>query len=73
VDRRRRSYTSRCRRRSGSGSSGIGLSSPVSPPSVLLVLQFCMFLSALFGQKQMEMLMVSAIKNARVVRGQSDD
>jgi hypothetical protein len=32
-----------------------------------------MFLSALFGQKQMEMLMVSAIKNARVVRGQSDD
>ena len=34
-------------------------------------LQFCLFLSALFGQKQMEMLMVSAIKNARAVAAQS--
>jgi hypothetical protein len=34
-------------------------------------LQFCLFLSALLGQKQMEMLMISAIKNARVVAAQS--
>lgn len=34
-------------------------------------LQFCLFLSALFGQKQMEMLMVSAIKNARMVAAQA--
>ena len=36
-------------------------------------LQFCLFLSALFGQKEMEMLMVSAIKNARLVAAQSGD
>lgn len=35
-------------------------------------LQFCLFLSALFGQKQMEMLMISAIKNARMVAAQSE-
>ena len=28
-------------------------------------LQFCLFLSALLGQKEMELLMISAIKNAR--------
>ena len=35
-------------------------------------LQFCMFLSALFGEKQMEMLMISAIKSARMVAAQSE-
>jgi hypothetical protein len=35
-------------------------------------LQFCLFLSALFGQKQMEMLMVSAIRNARMVAAHSE-
>ena len=30
-------------------------------------LQFCLFLSALFEQKQMELLMVEAIKNSREV------
>jgi hypothetical protein len=35
-------------------------------------LQHCLFLSALLGQKQMEILMVSAIKNARVIAAQSD-
>jgi hypothetical protein len=34
-------------------------------------LQFCLFLSGLFGQKQMELMMVSAIRNARVVAAQS--
>jgi hypothetical protein len=34
-------------------------------------LQFCMFLSALFGQKQMELLMLSAIKNSRAIAAQS--
>jgi hypothetical protein len=34
--------------------------------------QFCMFLSALLGQKQMEALMISALKNARVVAEHSD-
>lgn len=34
-------------------------------------LQFCLFLSTLFGQKAMEVLMLSAIKNARMVAGQS--
>ena len=34
-------------------------------------LQFCLFLSALFGQKQMEVLMLSAIKNTRAVVAQS--
>jgi hypothetical protein len=34
-------------------------------------LQFCLFLSTLFGEKQMDLLMISAIKNARVVGGQS--
>jgi hypothetical protein len=36
-------------------------------------LQFCMFLSALFGQKQMEVLMVSAIKNSRTVAAYAED
>jgi hypothetical protein len=31
-------------------------------------LQFCLFLSALFGEKQMEALMVSAIRTAKAVR-----
>jgi hypothetical protein len=35
-------------------------------------LQFCLFLSALFGQKEMELMMVSAIKNSRVVADQSE-
>jgi hypothetical protein len=35
-------------------------------------LQFCLFLSALFGQKNMEILMVSAIRNARAVAAHSD-
>jgi len=35
-------------------------------------LQFCLFLSALLGQKQMEALMVSALKNARVVAEHSE-
>jgi hypothetical protein len=30
-------------------------------------LQFCLFLSALLGQEQMELLMISAIKNTRVI------
>jgi hypothetical protein len=30
-------------------------------------LQFCLFLSTLFGQKYMELLMISAIRNARMV------
>ena len=30
-------------------------------------LQFCLFLSALHGQKQMEHLMISAIKNTRII------
>lgn len=32
-----------------------------------------LFLSALFGQKQMELLMLSAIKNSRAVAAQSED
>jgi len=35
-------------------------------------LQFCLFLSALFGQKQMELMMVSAIRNARKVTALSE-
>jgi len=35
-------------------------------------LQLCLFLSALFGQKQMELMMVSAIRNARMVAEQSE-
>jgi hypothetical protein len=35
-------------------------------------LQFCLFLSSFFGQKQMELMMVSAIRNARVVAAQSE-
>jgi hypothetical protein len=35
-------------------------------------LQFCLFLSALFGQKQMELLMLSAIKNSRAIAAQSE-
>ena len=35
-------------------------------------LQFCLFLSALFGEKEMELLMISAIRNARAVAAQSD-
>lgn len=34
-------------------------------------LQFCLFLSALLGRKEMEGVMVSAIKNARLVTGRS--
>ena len=34
-------------------------------------LQFCLFLSALIGQKQMEFMLVSAIRNARTVVPQS--
>jgi hypothetical protein len=30
-------------------------------------LQFCLFLSALFGQKQMELLILSALKNSRAI------
>ena len=33
-------------------------------------LQFCLFLSALFGQRQMELLMISAIRNARMAAAQ---
>ena len=35
-------------------------------------LQFCLFLSALFGQKQMELLMLSAIKNSRTIAGDAE-
>jgi hypothetical protein len=35
-------------------------------------LQFCLFLSALIGQKEMEVLMISALKNARVIAAYSD-
>jgi hypothetical protein len=35
-------------------------------------LQFCVFLSTLFGQKQMELLMLSAIKNSRAIAAQSE-
>jgi hypothetical protein len=35
-------------------------------------LQFCLFLSALFGEKQMALLMISAIRNARVIAAQSE-
>jgi hypothetical protein len=35
-------------------------------------LQFCLFLSALVGQKQMELLMISAIRNARAIAAQSE-
>jgi hypothetical protein len=35
-------------------------------------LQFCMFLSALFGQKQMELVVLSAIKNSRAIAAQSE-
>jgi hypothetical protein len=35
-------------------------------------LQFCLFLSALVGEKQMEALMISAIRHARQVAAQSD-
>ena len=34
-------------------------------------LQLCLFLSALFGEKEMELLMISAIRNARAVAAQS--
>ena len=34
-------------------------------------LQFCLFLSALFGEKQMQALMVSAIQTAKAVGAQS--
>ena len=36
-------------------------------------LQFCLFLSALFGQKQMEILMLLAIKNSRAIAGHSEE
>ena len=35
-------------------------------------LQLCLFLSELFGQKQMELMMVSAIRNARMVAERSE-
>jgi len=35
-------------------------------------LQFCLFLSALLGQKTMETLVVSAIRNSRVIGGSVD-
>jgi hypothetical protein len=34
-------------------------------------LQFCLFLSALFGEKQMELMMISALRNVRAVAVQS--
>jgi hypothetical protein len=34
-------------------------------------LQFCLFLSALLGQTQMELMMVSAIKNSREIAAHS--
>lgn len=36
-------------------------------------LQFCLFLSSFYGQKQMELMMVSAIRNARAVAAQSEE
>jgi hypothetical protein len=36
-------------------------------------LQFCMFLSALFDQKEMEILMLSAIKNFRTIEAQPEE
>jgi hypothetical protein len=36
-------------------------------------LQFCMFLSSLFGQKQMELMMVSAIKNSRTIAADGEE
>ncbi len=36
-------------------------------------LQFCLFLTGLFGQKQMELMMASAIRNARVVAARSGE
>jgi hypothetical protein len=35
-------------------------------------LQFCLFLSALFGEKEMEALMISAIRNARAIAAKSE-
>jgi len=35
-------------------------------------LQLCLFLSALVGQQQMESVVISAIRNSRVVAAQSD-
>jgi len=35
-------------------------------------LQFCMFLSALIGQKPMEIMILTAIKNSRLVAAQSE-
>src|SRR5580700_5752412 len=34
-------------------------------------LQFCLFLSALLGQEDMELMMLSAIKNSRTIAAQS--
>jgi hypothetical protein len=36
-------------------------------------LQFCLFLSALFGQKEMQILMVSALKNSRTIAAGSKE
>jgi hypothetical protein len=36
-------------------------------------LQLCIFLSTLFGQKQMEMMMLSAIKNTRAMVAESEE
>jgi hypothetical protein len=35
-------------------------------------LQFCLFLSALFGQKQMEAMIVSAMKNSRAIAAHAE-
>jgi hypothetical protein len=35
-------------------------------------LQFCLFLSALFGEQKMLLMMVSAIRNAKMVAAQSE-
>jgi hypothetical protein len=36
-------------------------------------LQFCLFLSALLGQKNMELMMLSAIKNTRAMAGNGEE
>ena len=36
-------------------------------------LQFCLFLSALLGQKQMELMMLSAIKNSRSIAAHTEE
>ena len=36
-------------------------------------LQFCLFLSALLGQREMELMMASAIRNSRMIAAQSEE